>query len=279
MRRRGERGLVGPSFLGKRTLSGDSDLRSVPVDRAGPAWSTGQGTQRLLYIRYANPPTKNPVEPQSVKLPVFNCPSQTFVSNGGGAANFTYCGNIGTQGVYQGTVRVRSQHDGFMSLHGIRGESDPRITYGNITDGASNTAAYSEFIIDGAGTPEKQKVKTWTGDQWAQTPQQLRESCVNMPLSALSGRQGMRGSSWAWSFQGVGQYYTHTMAPNDQPCHIANGGSDWMGDTLMSASSQHVGGVHVLMGDGAVRFISDNINRNTWLAIGSRSGNETVGEF
>jgi hypothetical protein len=31
--------------------------------------------------------------------------------------------------------------------------------------------------------------------------------------------------------------------------------------------------------DGSARFVSENIDRNTWRALGTRSGNEVVGEF
>jgi prepilin-type N-terminal cleavage/methylation domain-containing protein len=37
-------------------------------------------------------------------------------------------------------------------------------------------------------------------------------------------------------------------------------------------SSAHTGGAHVLMGDGAVRFASDNIDLNVWRAAGSAAG-------
>jgi hypothetical protein len=33
------------------------------------------------------------------------------------------------------------------------------------------------------------------------------------------------------------------------------------------------------MGDGSVRFISSNVDRITYQNLGSRAGNETVGEF
>jgi hypothetical protein len=33
------------------------------------------------------------------------------------------------------------------------------------------------------------------------------------------------------------------------------------------------------LGDGAVRFLSENINHETYMALGSKSGGEIVGEF
>ena len=47
----------------------------------------------------------------------------------------------------------------------------------------------------------------------------------------------------------------------------------------VTARSYHVGGVGVLLLDGAVRFVSDSIDRTTWRSLGTRGGNEVVGEF
>ncbi|MCA9114496.1 MAG: DUF1559 domain-containing protein [Planctomycetaceae bacterium] len=45
------------------------------------------------------------------------------------------------------------------------------------------------------------------------------------------------------------------------------------------ARSYHEGGVHTLMGDGAVVFISENIDRITWNRLGSIADGEVVGSF
>ena len=48
---------------------------------------------------------------------------------------------------------------------------------------------------------------------------------------------------------------------------------------LDGPSSQHTGDAHHLTGDGAVRFISENLNVVVYDALVSRNGGEVVGEF
>ncbi len=55
--------------------------------------------------------------------------------------------------------------------------------------------------------------------------------------------------------------------PNDPQVHVCQ------------MYSQHVGGAHILLGDGAVRFVSENISVNVWAAISSRNGGEVTGEW
>lgn len=45
------------------------------------------------------------------------------------------------------------------------------------------------------------------------------------------------------------------------------------------ARSYHVGGVHVVMVDGSVRFISNNIDTTVFQNLGSANGGEVLGEF
>lgn len=44
-------------------------------------------------------------------------------------------------------------------------------------------------------------------------------------------------------------------------------------------SSSHVGGAHVLLADGSVRYISQNINGATLQALATRNGSEVITEF
>jgi len=46
-----------------------------------------------------------------------------------------------------------------------------------------------------------------------------------------------------------------------------------------SPGSFHVGGCHFAMGDGSVRFVSENINHGLLNSLATRDGGETIGEF
>ncbi len=48
---------------------------------------------------------------------------------------------------------------------------------------------------------------------------------------------------------------------------------------LASFRSDHVGGAHFVFGDGTVRFLSENTDRNLLNSLATRSGNDVVGEF
>jgi len=49
--------------------------------------------------------------------------------------------------------------------------------------------------------------------------------------------------------------------------------------THIYARSYHQGGVHALLGDGSIQFISENINRATYQDLGTRAGGEVVDAF
>jgi hypothetical protein len=45
------------------------------------------------------------------------------------------------------------------------------------------------------------------------------------------------------------------------------------------AFSPHTGGVHTLLGDGSVRFLSENADWRVVLGLLTRAGSEVIGEF
>lgn len=62
-----------------------------------------------------------------------------------------------------------------------------------------------------------------------------------------------------------------------QELHCNDRSGEGTGSTV--ARSRHIGGVQMALGDGSVRFVSENIDRLTYRAILTIQGNEQVGEF
>ena len=48
---------------------------------------------------------------------------------------------------------------------------------------------------------------------------------------------------------------------------------------MYGSRSRHVGGTHVALLDGTVRFVNENIDLNTWRGLGTSRGSEFIGEF
>jgi len=226
----------------------------------------------------------------SMRLPVFNCPSEVNEINGG-AANFTYAINHGTSHHaphISGNQNMtwNSDHNGVACWTGGPGgnhwlKADQNVKMGKISDGTSQTAAYSEFKLFKEGNNRQQwltQTRTWAGGN---NTAAVRIACLNLQNSDGSpqladgnyGRPCMRGRSWSWSFMGVGAGYNHTMMPNEPPCHSYT--DDWGGSSLMGASSYHTGGVHVCMADGSVKFVSESVAQPIWWAAGTRADGET----
>jgi len=215
---------------------------------------------------------------QSLRLPVFNCPSASQ-EEFGGAGNFTYAINHGTSHKYHtgaaAPMCVNGQHNGIASYCGTGGRfrCDQKVTMAAITDGTANTAGYAEFVMENPASSPKAR-RTQVGN-WANgnNTHNVRQDCLRQ-VNSRSGRPNMRGRAWGWSFMGVGAAYNHTMLPNEKPCHGYT--DDWGGSNLMSASSEHAGNVNVAMCDGAVRTFSENIDSGVWWGLGTRNGGEVI---
>jgi type II secretory pathway pseudopilin PulG len=90
-----------------------------------------------------------------------------------------------------------------------------------------------------------------------------------------------------WSFDGMGNAHASTVVPPNNmntcpnwpnpPMPACISPRNW--NFAMGFRSKHAGGVHFLLGDGAVRFISENISIITYNRLGGRRDNLPVGEF
>jgi len=222
------------------------------------------------------------------------CPSDPGIRATKGVCSYAFSRGdfIGTNA---GTGRDAMVTNGLFGLHHC-------VKIADITDGTSNTIAFSErvqasFNMGGNSSPTIQQ-GTLTGVSGISTSPGACLSAVAAISQAnryttASAVKGKFSSTWCDGQPENTSFYT-VLSPNSPSC-ISNGDGNADGDiNLLSASSYHTGGVHGLMADGSVRFISSNINTGNlgvattlgarspygvWGALGTRTGGETVGEF
>ena len=107
---------------------------------------------------------------------------------------------------------------------------------------------------------------------------------ATIAAAAITGLPSSRNNSARskWCIGTCAQTVFNTLAvPNWQApdAILCSGCSEFDNTGVFAARSRHVGGVHILMGDGAVRFASENIDFNTWQRLGHISDGNVLGEF
>ncbi len=68
--------------------------------------------------------------------------------------------------------------------------------------------------------------------------------------------------------------YHHILPPNSPSCNY--GSDDYDGNTVVSATSRHPGGVNLMMADGSIYFVKNSVNPAVWKALGTIAGGETI---
>ncbi len=143
----------------------------------------------------------------------------------------------------------------------------------SVTDGLSNTAYFSEKIR-GTGVPNPRTDMLIFTNQTSQDATFLAcQSLGVMTAPPLTSRQGM---SWVMG-EMCCTLYNHVAPPNSTTCAAPNFTGN-MANMAMQVppSSLHPGGVNMMMGDGSVRFARTSIDVQTWRAVGTRNGGETL---
>jgi prepilin-type N-terminal cleavage/methylation domain-containing protein/prepilin-type processing-associated H-X9-DG protein len=98
------------------------------------------------------------------------------------------------------------------------------------------------------------------------------------PINTPIGANLLGFNNWHRGYY-MSTLYNHVYTPNARFFDCCNNCGFPGGDgeeAIIAARSYHSGGVNVLMGDGQVRFVSDNVDLAVWRAIGSRNQQETV---
>ncbi|HWL08282.1 MAG TPA: DUF1559 domain-containing protein [Planctomicrobium sp.] len=234
------------------------------IDFANPLM-TGSGPNVTLNPDY--------VGVQDRLIPVLLCPSDSgdpILDDG----EFRWAGTNYLVNIGSGTGFNYCASGGSVLPDGIfwRG-SNTRLR--DITDGTSNTVLMAEGLFggrDGVSTtvltdPQRQiKRASGGGSPCTRTAEDL-------VAAGVSGYNGGRAGSWiraTASHIAVNGFYTPNSRNPDVTFH---------GDVISASRSAHVGGAQAVLADGSVRFVSENVNLETWRALFTRNGGEVIGDF
>jgi prepilin-type N-terminal cleavage/methylation domain-containing protein len=210
-----------------------------------------------------------------------------------------------------GPASYTGSHEGYTgdkkSFRGMFGVN-VGLKSADITDGLSFTMAYGERRIYRGETSRVPDAMWGNGNSWSdpnacRTPSVLASNIVDGQFVGSGAIIVSWPNSTNWSAWASGLVFYHgivtAVPPNGPSCDM--NGSPWWNLGLYTASSFHQGGVFAVMGDGAVRFVTDTVDAGNqsanagnnsagtnapiinaqspfgvWGAMGSRCGGETV---
>jgi len=260
-----------------------------PDSTASFPWSTGQvhWTHDLTYLQ---------------------CPSDVSSSHQLGSVNYGFCSgdsyNAGLTKQPSGSTVVNVP---FRGMFGYQ----TSVRFRDVTDGLSNTIAMGEFKrprstdnnFRGMGRGVAKHAGTTPASCAATFDQATREYPSGLQLDS---HRGLRYGDGAPLFAGMSTNVPINSSSCMPELHDGSEGSNTNSTFSLphrnagffAAGSSHKGGAQVLLADGGVRFISENISTGNqsadanaaasfsgdspygvWGALGSKDGGEVPGEF
>lgn len=219
----------------------------------------------------------NPYPPFLTEIGTLRCPSDpgtglpaqgrtNYAGCLGDAMHFTNSGPItwnGNQSRWDETSG-RAQR----TRESCRGVFVPRLAtrFRDILDGTANTIMAGEIATDlgdndtrtapSVGTAARQ-LPVYNNPSYCQDANEIDPLRPRfwLPTTITTGNQARRGYKWACGFPTYSGFVT-ILPPNREVCLQGTGPGS---QGSLSPSSRHQGGCHVLMADGAVKFITDSI--------------------
>ena len=200
---------------------------------------------------------------RSTNIAMFLCPSDGGPFN---EAGNNYRGNTGEGHHYAELPEHPDSGNGMFPEVGL-------TTPASVLDGLSHTAAFSERLrgSGGFGTSAER-------DIFGMPPEVVSadDALLACRVAARPGAEEYFASGQYWLWMGRERtLYSHTQPPNGRVPDCLYGGA-FSSPGMATARSHHPGGVNVLMGDGAVRFVGEGIAIRTWRGLSTRNGGELV---
>ncbi len=259
------------------------EVGNFPVGRTFPnGMSFSAHSQLLPYIEQGNiyklidftVPYNHPNNAAAMGSVVksFICPSDPATSIPPGLAPTNYRVNEGTRlAMWYGATDPSGVNAALPAPNGVF-FVNTKIRFADITDGASQTAAFSEHLTgdfsQGIGTDHGDTFEPGTHPT---TDDQAWADCegVNPANLANQGYSNV-GAPWIYGYHSTTSYW-HSAPPGARSCMFPPS------RIMTTANSNHINGVNVSLCDGSVRFVSYSVSVTTWRALGTRNGGEVLG--
>lgn len=216
-------------------------------------------------IDFTRPPT-DPVNTtaRTAEINTFRCPSdrsQNPMPTAGGPTN--YMANTGTLPFF--VIPNPALFNGVFYVN-------TALKFADIRDGTSSTAFFSERLMaDGSNGLVSPVEDVFFNPSDPADSNAAYATCQAVDISNLSNQFPLfMGAPWIHHQH----RYQHISPPNGRSC-----GYFVVGKSTMPPSSRHTGGVNLLLGDGSVRMVRDSIDLPTWRGLGTREGNEVLGDY
>jgi prepilin-type processing-associated H-X9-DG protein len=241
--------------------------------------SVNFGLPSLYYVNA--PGARANTTAQGFRINLFFCPSETrpfrfefpaghpFFGVEPGPNNYVACMGDGLSPVVH--PKIAAPNGLFFNSSSVR--------LGDIVDGASHTAAFSESITGTGGDPTYLAVDMKRDTLRSPTRllsasrDQFKQECASATLGDIASTRTLeRGNTWLEGapFRAL---YNHVVTPN--PSHVDCGleGDVWLGG-IFAARSLHPGGVNLLLADGSTRFVANTVDLDVWRSLATRGGGE-----
>lgn len=226
-----------------------------------------------------NTPDFNPMGPEGqdatyppwrTEIPGYRCPSDPATVTAGQLGRNNYGPCLGDNPWSSLDDEIVADSRGFFV---------PRkaMRFRDVLDGLANTIMMGEMATDLGANEIIGAGREAIGDAWNADRVTLNlAQCRNLinpqrPQFWNGGNARPRGNGWA--FAQASNQAVHTIRPpNKESCRDGWNNSEG----YYSMSSRHQGGCHVLMGDGAVKFVTDSIESGNQDAPAARAGVQSV---
>jgi prepilin-type N-terminal cleavage/methylation domain-containing protein/prepilin-type processing-associated H-X9-DG protein len=241
-------------------------------------------------INFCFPPVASPLGGAAantvvlIRINTFLCPSDSY---SGPSWTNNYVGSMGTTIGYM----TQTRSSGLVAVTVSQ-------NIAAITDGTSNSVAFSERLVGRTGMPDHTPGNGMDGvasnannpvnyfyDALTDIPDLMTylQNCniawqTNLKTSS-AWQNG--GENWAWGTPAVTMFQTvvppsSTQYPWNSCRSDCASGCGVDSSHLSNATSRHPAGCNVLFADGSVKFVKSSVDMLTWMRLGTISGGEVI---